>query len=549
MGRLKERGLYLSGAEGICALSTAAIGLLSLLACGCSISEWVHNGFRVGPDYVCPPVSEVADHWIDDDDERVIPCPPDYPDWWSVFQDPILNSLIFSAYEQNLSLREAGWRVMQARARRAITAGNLFPQTQQGFGEYVRIQESKSVALPAPLRAFDQWSTGFNLAWELDVWGRFRRAIASADADLEASVGDYDAILTSLIGEVATAYADYRTFEERLEYARENVRIQEGSLRLAQEKAVAGKTGDIGVHLAKSSLESTSATIPSLEIGLRQAGNRLCTLLGLPTTDVAEMLGPGDIPAAPAEVAVGIPADLLRRRPDVRAAERAVAAQSEQIGIAKADLYPHFVISGVFALESEDFADLFTSASSSGSVGPSAQWDLLNYGRIINNVGLQDSRLRELITSYQNTVLTANQEVEDALVAFLRSQERVRFLEANVIETEEALKLLTLSFWEGDISFTGVFVIQADLAAKQDQLAQARGEIATSLINLYRALGGGWEIRCPGVELRGVVSQPLGILQSVPTPEVIPPLPASGDDEPPLPPAAVSPDPMTDDAD
>jgi NodT family efflux transporter outer membrane factor (OMF) lipoprotein len=474
-----------------------------------------------------------------------------------VFRDPILNGLIQTAYEQNLSLREAGWRVMQARARRAITAGNLFPQTQQGFGQYEHIQESKNVALPPPLRAFDQWSTGFNLAWELDVWGRFRRAIASAEADLEALVGDYDAILVSLIAEVATAYADYRTFEQRLEYARQNVQIQEGSLELTQERADAGRTGYISVHLAKSNLESTRATIPSLEVGLRQAGNRLCTLLGVPTHDLREMLGEGDIPTAPPEVAVGIPADLMRRRPDIRAAERTVAAQSEQIGIAQADLYPHFVISGEFALESEDFGDLFSSASSSGFIGPSFKWDLLNYGRIINNVRLQQSGLEELIASYRNTVLTANQEVEDALVAFLRNQERVQFLEENVKDTEEALRLLTLSFKEGSIDFTGVFVVQADLTAKQDQLAEARGDIATSLINLYKALGGGWEIRCPGVEPCGAISQPPDSMEVVPvpdgtvlgpTPEPMPPLPtASGDPalmSPELPPVSVEPLPV-----
>jgi outer membrane protein TolC len=247
------------------------------------------------------------------------------------------------------------------------------------------------------------------------------------------------------------------------------------------------------------------------------------------------MLGEAGIPSAPPEVAVGIPADLLRRRPDIRAAERLVASQSEQIGIAQADLYPHFVITGQIGFGSENFSDLFKSASNSGTVGPSFQWDLLNYGRIINNVRLQESGLQELIASYQNTVLTANQEVEDALVAFLRNQERVQFLEANVRETEEALRLLTIAFEEDAISFTGVFVVQADLTTKQDELAQARSDIATSLISLYKALGGGWEIRCPGLEPHGVVSQPPEPMEIVPTPEPIPPLPALSGDETPHP--------------
>lgn len=529
MGRQENERSTSPSSGGVCALRAALVGLLSVLACGCGLTQWVHNGFKVGPNYPGPPPAGVSGSWIDTGSEQLIPCPPECPDWWSVFGDPTLDLLIRDAYRQNLSLREAGWRVMQARARQAIAVGNLFPQTQEGFADFERIQNSRNTAIPPPIRAFDEWSTGFNLAWELDVWGRFRRAIASADAELDASVGDYDAILISLIAEVATAYVDYRTFQLRLEYARQNAQIQEGSLRLAEEQAEAGAKGDTGVHLAKSNLEATRAVIPALEIGLRQSANRLCTLLGVPTQDLTGILCEGAIPTAPSEVAVGIPADLLRRRPDVRAAERAVAAQSEQIGIAVADLYPHFSIAGTFALESQDFADLFTSGSTSGSIGPSMRWDLLNYGRIINNVRLQESGLEELIASYQNTVLTANQEVEDALVAFLRNQQRVRFLEATAKETEEALRLLTILFKEGEIDFTGVFTLQGDLVAKQDQLAQAQGAVATSLISLYMALGGGWEIRCSDGRPRAVtISQPLEAMEIVPLPEAMEPTPRPG---------------------
>lgn len=479
---------------------------LSLLASGCSLEQWIDNGFKVGPNYDEPPAVIIAENWINVDASGLIPSPPAHPEWWTALNDPILNQLIESANDQNLSLREAGWRVMQARARRDITAGNLFPQTQQAFGEFDRILESRSVALPAPLRSFDQWSNGFNLSWELDVWGRFRRSIESADADLEASVDDYDAILISLIAEVATAYVDYRTFELRLKYARKNVEIQEQSLKLTQEKADAGKTGFASVHMSKSSLETTRAGIPSLQIGLRQASNQLCTLLGVETQDLTEFLGKADIPAPPSNVAVGIPIDLLRRRPDIRASERAIASQSEQIGIAISDLYPHFSINGEIALESERFSDLFSSASSAGSLSPAFRWNLLNYGRIINNVELQGFGLEELIAGYQNTVLTANQEVEDAMIAYLKNQERVKSLKAAVEETAEALRLLTISFNEGDISFTGVFLLQGQLTTRQDQYASAQGDVMASLINLYKALGGGWEVReqifVPQSELR-----------------------------------------------
>ncbi len=491
-----------------------AVGLLC--NSGCQLKQWAHNQLKVGPEY-CQPRARVSENWIDAGDVHLDQTTWSDPQWWSTLKDPVLDSLIQNAYRQNLSVREAGWRVMQSRAARAIAVGNLFPQSQQAFGQYDRILESESLATPVPLRAFSEWSTGLNLAWELDVWGRYRRSIAAAEANVQVAVGDYDAILLSLFAEVATAYIDYRTAQLQLEYAERNLKIQESSLRLTQEKADQGATSYIGVFLAQSSLETTRAGIPNLEISLRQAANQLCTLLGIPTQDLAEMLGSGLIPTAPPEVAVGIPANLLRRRPDVRAAERAVASQSEQIGIALADLYPAFTITGEFALESEKFGDLFRSASSAGSVGPGFQWNLLNYGRIANNVELQEYGLQELIASYQNSVLTANQEVEDAIVAFLQTQVRYRALEKSVQATEESLKLLTLSFEEGEIDFSSVFLLQGALVGAQNNLAQAQGDVIINLIGLYKALGGGWEVRFVGFRDQDPITQ----ASNPPVPETI----------------------------
>ena len=251
-----------------------------------------------------------------------------------MFQDPLLNDLVRAAYEQNLTLREAGRRIMQARAQRALVTGEFFPQLQTLGGGYTRVQISdltQPKVLPAPgfSRNFDDWVLGGNLSWELDVWGRYRRAIESADAGLDASILEYDAILVSLIAEVVATYIDIRTFEQRLEYARNNAEIQEKSLQLTQAREEEGSTGKISVYLSESNLEATKASIQPLEIGLRQANNRLCTLLGTPPRELTDLLGGSKgIPSAPAELAVGIPADLLRRRPDVRAAERRVAAQS-----------------------------------------------------------------------------------------------------------------------------------------------------------------------------------------------------------------------------
>ncbi|MGI9470983.1 MAG: efflux transporter outer membrane subunit [Rubripirellula sp.] len=488
---------------------------------GCGLRQWANNGLKVGPDY-CRPSAAVADIWIDDAEPQINSQAQSDPEWWRELEDATLDELIQSAYAQNLSLREAGWRVMQARAIRAIAVGNLFPQSQTAFGEFDRTLLSESLGISEPARALSQWSAGFDLAWELDVWGRYRRSIASADADLEATVGDYDAVILSLIADVASAYIDFRTAEQRLEYAKRNIEIQESSLKLTEEKADSGATGYTGVYLARSSLESTRATVPTIDIQLRQASNQLCTLLGIPTQRLGELLGKGRIPKPPHQVAVGIPANLLRRRPDIRTAERTLASQSEQIGIAMADLYPTFTITGEIALESEEFGDLFKSASSAGFIGPGFEWNLLNYGRIQNNVELQEYGLRELVANYRNTVLTANQEVEDAIVAYLQTERQVQRLEASVEATEEALRLLTLSFEEGEISFTNVFLLQGALVGAQDQLAEAQGSVLLNLIELYRALGGGWEVRCRGFRAESGIVESSMLIEQVPIPEAEP---------------------------
>ena len=348
----------------------------------------------------------------------------DLSKWWAVFKDPVLDSLICYAYRQNLSLRVAGCRVLEARAQMAIDVGNLFPQTQTMTGDHTNNVLSRETANPLSTglkRWYGQWDYGFNLSWEIDFWGRLRRAIESDAATLDASVENYDDVLVTLLGDVATNYVTYRTTEQRIRYARENVALQRKTLQIVEGQLKAGIVGELDVDQARSTLEQTEAGIPELEIALRQAANQLCILLGLPPQDLQARLGPGPIPTAPPEVAVGIPADLLRRRPDVRRAERQAAAQSAQIGIAEAEFYPHIAINGTIGYSAENFKNLFQEPALAGSVGPSFTWNILNYGRLVNNVRLQDSRFQELVATYQNTVLSAGQDVENGLVTFLRS--------------------------------------------------------------------------------------------------------------------------------
>jgi NodT family efflux transporter outer membrane factor (OMF) lipoprotein len=460
--------------------------------------DWWRNGLKVGPNY-CPPAAPVATQWIDYADPRVKSEEQQLSQWWTVFNDPVLDSLIQTAYQQNLTLRTAGARILEARALRGIAAGNLFPQEQFAFGEYSRIKVSENIANPPPSFWFSEWTFGLSGTWELDFWGRYRRAIEAADAELDASVEDYDDVLVVLLSDVAATYVEYRTFQQRLIYARANVDIQRRTFQLATDKFREGATTERDTHQARQILEETEASIPALEIGKRQAANRLCVLLGMPARNLDAILGAGSgVPVTPPDVVVGVPADLLRRRPDVRRAERLVAAQSARIGVAVSDLYPHFSVLGTIGIEAEQFGDLFKSGSMIGEISPGFRWDILNYGRLVNNVRVQDARFQVLAYEYQNQVLVAGQEVEDGIVAFLRSQEQAQHLRESVGAAERTVVITNEQYNQGAVDFTPVFVFQQNLTEQQDAFAVAQGNIAQSLIAVYRALGGGWQIRLGG---------------------------------------------------
>jgi len=520
-----------------------------LFATGCtSLHDYVHNGFKVGPNY-CPPAAPVAQHWIDQADFQQTQNPEVLACWWTVFKDPKLNSLIWSAFRQNLTLKEAGFRVLQERAQRAIAVGNLFPQTQQATGSYQRIGTAVDPAVPiAAPRFYDQWSYGFNLNWELDFWGRFRRAVLSADASLQASCFGYDAVLVTLLGDVTQNYVRVRTDQERIKLLQANVEVQRGVLKFIETRFRAGfRQTELDYDQAVSNLKQTEAQILPLAIDARQAEDLLCVLLGMPAVDLEPMLGLGPIPSAPPEVAVGMPADLLRRRPDVRQAERLAAAQGEEIGIAESDLYPAFSINGSLGYEAKNFPDLFKNTAFNGTVGPSFQWNLLNYGRIINNVRYQDARFQELVVTYQQSVLEADREVEDGLVTFLRSQRQSKLLDESVVFAEKAVNIVVLQYQKGAVDFNRYAVIEQNLVTQQDLAAQARGQIAQGLIVVYRAMGGGWEIRlAPGGE-PGLAAE--AAPNALNRPEQVPvPKPADGNAAPgqptmPAPPAVPEPAP------
>jgi outer membrane protein TolC len=454
-----------------------ALTAVALLPAGCTtLGEWIDNGLKVGPNFKEPPAA-VSSDWIDTADPHLLHQPADNGTWWEVFKDPNLDSLIDKAHSQNLDLKTAATRVLQSQAQRNIAAGNLMPQSQKALGEYAHAQLGKNfnlfnspqAALPTNLNV---WATGLNASWELDLWGRLRRLVESSNAEVDASVEGYRDVMVTMQADVATNYVQLRTFQQRIAYARSNVDIQKGSLRLAEARLRDGKGTALDVKQARSNLAQTESTIPPLALGLRQANDRLCVLLP--------------------EVAVGIPADLLQRRPDVRRALRDAAARSAQIGAAEADFYPQFGVSGFIGYTSDDIRRLFAENSFTGFILPSLQWKILNYGRVLNNVRYQDAHFQEKVLTYQQTVLTAGREVEDALAGFLQYQLQARSLEESVKEAEGTVELVQAQYQAGLVDFNRVFTTQSQLVTVQDQLAVARGNIALSLIAVYRALGGGW---------------------------------------------------------
>jgi NodT family efflux transporter outer membrane factor (OMF) lipoprotein len=479
--------------------------MVDLLLIGC-----IAGGCTVGPNFLRPKV-KVAPTWMEAGDERVKNEPANYRNWWHAFNDQILDRLIDRAYRENLSVRIAGVRVLEARAQLGIAAGRLYPQTQQAFGflQYNRTSEHAPLANlePRSLLEFRQSEIGLLASWEIDFWGKFRRAIESADAGLLAAVANYDNALVILTADVANIYIQIRTLEKRLLIAHENVETQKESLKIAQVRFQHGIAPELDVEQAKTVLNDTVASIPSLETELQQAKNALSLLLGLPPGDLADLMeGAQEIPVSPPQVVIGIPADLLRRRPDIRSAEHQAAAQCAQIGVAKSDLYPALSLTGTFGFLSSDagkfsLSDMFQWKSRTAQFGPTVQWNIFNYGRITNNVRVQDARFQELLIAYQNTVLKAQQEVEDNLIGFLRAQDRAGSLAQSTAAAKKSLDLAVSLYQAGLADFTTVLISQLALLNEQDKLAVTLGNISSSLVGVYRALGGGWEIR----EGRGLV--------------------------------------------
>jgi NodT family efflux transporter outer membrane factor (OMF) lipoprotein len=457
----------------------------------------------VGPDFV-PAAAPLANNFSEANNRSIKTDHQDYREWWLAVQDPTLNRLIQIAYNQNLTLLSAGTRVLQARAVLGIAIGEFYPQVQQGTGSVVYNRTSAATPLAAPNstpKFFWTNALAVQAAWELDFWGKFRRGVESADAAYLASIANYDQVLVTLLGDLAVTYIGIRTTEELIAIARDNVRRQEDALKIAQAKYRGGSTSELDVYQATTVLAATQSAIPQLEIQLEQGRNALSVLLGIPPQPLGRLLARSrGIPTPPYTIAVGIPGDLLRRRPDILAAELAALAQSAQIGIAESQLYPAISITGTFGgaastTNGHNLGEIFKSTGVAYAAGPAFQWNILNYGQITNNVRLQDATLQQLLVDYQNAVLAAQQQVDNGISAFLLSRSQAEDLRRSTVAAAGALKVATTQYDSGATDFTTVLVAEQNLLQVESSLAVARANVSLGATAIYRALGGGWQIR------------------------------------------------------
>jgi NodT family efflux transporter outer membrane factor (OMF) lipoprotein len=450
-------------------------------------------GCSVGPDYLVPD-AEVPDAWHVELTEGLAAGAADLRTWWTVFDDATLESLIDRGVAGNLELMQAVARIDEARALRGVARGEFLPSAD-GIGTYQRnrLSEETSPLLTGRERTDDLYSVGLDASWEIDVFGRIRRSVEAATADLHAAVENYRDVLVILSATIATNYVDVRTFQERIRYARSNAERQGDSLRLTVDRSRAGLAPDLDVRQAELNLAATESTIPAFETALAQAIHRLGVLLGLqPSALYVELDTGGGIPRPPQEILVGVPANLLRQRPDIRRAERELAAETARIGVATADLYPRFFLLGTFTVDALTVGSLGTAGARSWSLGPSLRWNIFNGGRVRSNIKAQDARTVGALLGYENTVLGALEETENFLVAYAREAERRAILVRSVVAARTSVDLVVTLYRTGLTDFQNVLDMERSLFDQEDQLAQSEGLVTQNLIGVYRAMGGGW---------------------------------------------------------
>lgn len=445
----------------------------------------------VGPDYVKPDLS-LHQTWhtpLEGGLQAQAADPDMLATWWYTLGDPKLSEIIQRAVEGNLQLKDARARVREARARRNIAAAGFFPTLDgSGSASWTHSSGNNNSASSNEL-----YSAGLDASWELDIFGGVHRTVEAAEADLEASEEDLRDVLVSLLSEVALNYIDVRTYQERITVAQNSLESQSQTYQLTRWRFEAGLNDELTVEQARYNMENTRSQIPTFRAAREAAMNRLAVLLGeQPGRVHSKLEEPAPIPVPPWSVAVGIPADLLRRRPDVRRAERYLAAQTARIGVATAELYPKFNLSGSIGLESFSLGDIFSPGLTIMG-GPGITWAILKGGAIVQNIELQSALQQQALIEYERTILNAIEEVENALVSYAEAQKRQQALTEATIAAKKAAELAENKFKAGLTDFSAVLDAQRSFLSFQEQLCQTTGNVTANLVRLYKALGGGWK--------------------------------------------------------
>ena len=467
--------------------SVLLAGLLTLL-----------GGCAVGPNYH-PPQTAAPVNWSETQLGGETNSPVQVLEWWKTFNDPELDSLIARAVQGNQDLHLAEARLREARATRLHAAWDFAP-TIGSAASYTRQQNSKNaIALTAPNQTLqsqttDLYDTHFDATWEIDVFGSKRRTLEEATASMGASQEDLRDVLVTLLGDVARNYLEVRGAQQRLIIARNNIKAQSDSIGLTQARFKAGLTSELDVKQAEALLATTEATVPTMQTTLKQAIHELGVLLGQePGALLAELSREEPIPTTPPSVPVGLPSDLLRRRPDVRRAERQLAAATAQIGVQTAELFPKFSLGGTAGLQSLSASDWFTGGSRFWSMGPTVTWRLLDFGRIRAQIKVADAQQEQALATYEQTVLISFRDVENALVAYANEQTRWKALNDSVVANRRALEIANELYTTGNGDFLNVLDSERSLFGSEDQLVDSQRTVSENLVTLYKALGGGWE--------------------------------------------------------
>jgi NodT family efflux transporter outer membrane factor (OMF) lipoprotein len=464
-------------------LSFFAVGLLGVCISGC---------ISVGPDYEMPE-ARVPDAWHEAVQQEFATGDPDLQTWWSLFGDEKLNSLIGRASTNNLDLKTASARIEQAAALRGVSASQYWPEIVAG-GAASAVRTTGAKTVPGADRQGELYQAGLTMAWELDLWGRIRRSVESADASLQASVENYRDILVVLYADIAFNYINVRTLQERIRFAVENLKAQSDTLQLTRNRFDFGLVPALDVSQSQLNLSRTQSIIPPLRQNLVEAINRLSVLLGeMPYALEQELEQSAPIPAAPKELAVGVPAELLRQRPDIRRAERDLAAQTALIGAAQAELYPTLTLPGTLAVESTG-SGLFSGDNVYYSFGPQLRWSIFNGKRIRSRVRAEEAAAKAALHTYEQTLLVAFEEVEDSMAAYAHEKDRIQSLEVAASSALESVNLVKDLYKSGLTDFQNVLNMEQALLTQQDELATSRGLISGYLVRVYKSLGGGWDM-------------------------------------------------------